>query len=131
VPAIWEDSAKQFMREAAIKVCNLILSYAFHYTRIIFCFWVEILPSSRKNVASSHCRSSLYLHNWLFVGWLMVFNATFNNISVTCISWRSVLLVEETKVPRENHRSVTNHWQVYRIILYQVHLATLVVSIVC
>jgi hypothetical protein len=31
----------------------------------------------------------------------MVFNATFDNISV--ISWRSVLLVEETGVPRENH----------------------------
>jgi hypothetical protein len=30
-----------------------------------------------------------------------VFNATFNNISV--ISWRSVLLVEETEVPGENH----------------------------
>jgi hypothetical protein len=32
----------------------------------------------------------------------MVFNATFNIISV--ISWRSVLLVEETGVPGENHR---------------------------
>ena len=32
----------------------------------------------------------------------MVFNTTFNNISV--ISWWSVLLVEETGVPRENHR---------------------------
>ena len=32
---------------------------------------------------------------------LMVFNATFNNISV--ISWRSVLLVEEPGGPRENH----------------------------
>ena len=30
----------------------------------------------------------------------MAFNATFNNISV--IEWRSVLLVEETGVPREN-----------------------------
>jgi len=39
----------------------------------------------------------------------MVFNATFNNISV--ISWRSVLLVEETGVPRENHRSAASHWQ--------------------
>jgi hypothetical protein len=29
----------------------------------------------------------------------MVFNATFNNLSV--ISWRSVLLVEETGVPRK------------------------------
>ena len=34
--------------------------------------------------------------------WFMVFNATFNNISV--ISWQSVLLVEETGVPRENLR---------------------------
>ena len=33
---------------------------------------------------------------------VMVFNATFNNISV--ISWRSVLLVEETRVPGENHQ---------------------------
>ena len=37
---------------------------------------------------------------WLV--WFMVFNATFNNISV--ISWWSVLLVEETVVPGENHR---------------------------
>jgi hypothetical protein len=32
----------------------------------------------------------------------MVLNATFNNISA--ISRRSVLLVEETRVPGENHR---------------------------
>jgi hypothetical protein len=31
----------------------------------------------------------------------MVFNTTFNNISV--ILWQSVLLVAETGVPRENH----------------------------
>jgi hypothetical protein len=34
----------------------------------------------------------------------MVFNATFNNTSV--IWWQSVLLVEETEVPEENHRPV-------------------------
>ena len=39
----------------------------------------------------------------------MVLNAIFNNISV--ISWRSVLLVEETDVPREDHRPVASHWQ--------------------
>ena len=33
--------------------------------------------------------------------WFMVFNATFNNISV--ILWQSVLLVEETRGPGENH----------------------------
>jgi hypothetical protein len=37
----------------------------------------------------------------------MMFYATFNNISV--ISWQSVLLVEETRVPREDHRPVANH----------------------
>ena len=38
---------------------------------------------------------------------VMVFNATFNNISV--ISSQSVLLVEETGVPGENHRPATSH----------------------
>jgi hypothetical protein len=37
----------------------------------------------------------------------MVFNVTFNNISV--ISWRSVLLVEETRVPGENYQPVESH----------------------
>ena len=37
----------------------------------------------------------------------MVFNATFNNISV--ISWRSALLLEETGVPVENHRLAVSH----------------------
>ena len=34
----------------------------------------------------------------------MVFTATFNNISV--ILWQSVLLVEQTRVPEENHQLV-------------------------
>ena len=42
-----------------------------------------------------------------FFACLMVFNATFNNISV--ISWRSVLLVEETGGPGENHRPIASH----------------------
>ena len=37
----------------------------------------------------------------------MVFNATFNNISL--ISRRSALLVEETGVPGEPHQAVTSH----------------------
>jgi len=42
---------------------------------------------------------------WL-VG-LIMFNATFNNISV--IMWQSVLLVEETGGPGENHQPAANH----------------------
>ena len=42
---------------------------------------------------------------------VMVFNATFNNISV--ISLWSVLLVEETS---ENHWPVSSHWQTLSLI---------------
>jgi hypothetical protein len=44
---------------------------------------------------------------------VMVFNATFNNISV--MSWWSVLLVEETGVSGENHQPVE---KLYHIMLY-------------
>jgi hypothetical protein len=40
---------------------------------------------------------------------VMMFNTTFNNISV--ISWWSVLLMEESRVPGENHQSVASHGQ--------------------
>ena len=58
----------------------------------------------------------------------MVFNATFNNISVK--SWWSVLLVEETRVPGDNHQPVTSQRQslshvnfkrnITKIILYAI-----------
>ena len=43
----------------------------------------------------------------------MVFNATLNNISV--ISWLSVLLVEKTGLPGENHRTSPSLWKTYLI----------------
>ena len=43
----------------------------------------------------------------MYVGWFMVLNATFNNISD--ILWRSFLLVAETGVPEENHRPAVSH----------------------
>ena len=50
---------------------------------------------------------------WLATGWwfspVTSFSSIFNNISV--ISWRSVLLVEETEVTGENHQPVASHWQ--------------------
>jgi hypothetical protein len=58
------------------------------------------LPTRPQTVANTHLIRQLRVR-------VMVFNATFNNISV--ISWRSVLLLEETGVPGENHRPVTSH----------------------
>jgi hypothetical protein len=46
----------------------------------------------------------------------MVFNATFDNIAA--ISWLSVLLVEQSGVPRENHRPVVS--QVFLLIMIYV-----------
>ena len=40
--------------------------------------------------------------------WFLVFNATFSSISA--ISWRPVLEVEEAVVPGENHRPWTSNW---------------------
>jgi hypothetical protein len=66
----------------------------------------------KKTYARNHrmhehrCQDSIYVNKRLVVRF-MVFMATFNNISV--ISWQSVLLVEETRVPRDNHRPVASH----------------------
>ena len=43
----------------------------------------------------------------LLSGRVMVFNATFNNISA--ISWRLVLLLEQTGLPGENKRTVASY----------------------
>jgi hypothetical protein len=47
-----------------------------------------------------------YIQSVLLMVWFgfMVFNNTFNNISV--------LLVEETRVPGNNHWPATSHWQI-------------------
>jgi hypothetical protein len=47
----------------------------------------------------------------------MVLNATYNNISD--ILWRSVLLVEEFGVQRENHQPASSHWQTLSHIINQ------------
>jgi hypothetical protein len=50
--------------------------------------------------------------------WLMVFNATFNNISV--IWWQSVLLMEETRVSGETTDLSQVPDKPFNIMLYQV-----------
>jgi hypothetical protein len=48
---------------------------------------------------NSQFKWKFLLSQYFLMVLFVVFNATFNNISV--ISWRSVLLVEETAIPRE------------------------------
>jgi hypothetical protein len=72
---------------------------------------IEYLASACKPTNETQAQVSMneqakLLIRHLFVC-LMVFNATFNNISA--ISWRSVLLVEETGGSGENHRPVASH----------------------
>ena len=55
----------------------------------------KIVEIGGKSIPITH----IYM-TWLGVR-IMIFNGTFNNISV--MSWRSVLMVEETRVPGENH----------------------------
>jgi hypothetical protein len=70
---------------------------------VYFGFWSTIWMDHQQNI---------YIWMCLGLGFL-VFNATFNNISV--ISWRSVLLMEETGVPRENHRPVASNIQLLHL----------------
>jgi hypothetical protein len=64
--------------------------------------------SNRKNIERGKIDTS----------YKQIHDCSLNNISV--ISWQSVLLVEETGVPRENHRPVAS--QIYHILLNRIHL---------
>ena len=71
-------------------------------------FHQSITKQIKKKKIDKQNRKNIKWRFGLGLGF-MVFNATFNNISV--ISWWSVLLAEETRIPGENHRPVESDWQ--------------------
>ena len=86
--------------------------------------WISGISHKNEVMISLHIEEvsldRLYIY---MVVRVMVFNATFNNISA--ISWRSVLLAEETRVPGENHRPVASHWQTlsHKVVVRTPHLS--------
>ena len=91
-------------------MCCFVLFFLF-LSLSSFCVLCPVLQCLWIVYSVLHHRISLTFISYLihFRVRVGVFNATFNNISV--ISWQSALLVEETRVLRENHRPATNHWQ--------------------
>ena len=90
--------------------CIVFLQYSVHIFYFVSSTGLAVVIGDpledRQNFHPSPCiHSSAALHRGLVR--FMVFNATFNNISA--ISWWSVLLVEKTRVPGENHHPVASH----------------------
>ena len=77
-----------------------VCAYMYVFTKLnVFVWLFEVfLENYPMNIPT------MYGSYWVKV---IVFNATFNNISV--ISWRSILLLQETGVPGENHRQTLSH----------------------
>ena len=68
--------------------------------------WIPVKDMSCRRSGAGRIISLLHIKLKFRVR-AMMFNATFNNIAV--ISWRAVLLVQETRVPGENHRQILLH----------------------
>ena len=94
------------------------VEFGYNLTRIIvkvdevFIFWLLSKSTIEKCL--------ILIPEGLDYDWIMMFNATFNNISV--ISWRSVLL-EETEYPDKTTDLPQVTDKLYHIMLYRTHLS--------
>ena len=108
---------------------SVLLVFLVLYDVVLFCFILCLVASVSGLSILQFSQTFIYLvcdiSEMLLLVWFrfMVFNTTFNNISV--ISWQSVLLVEETGVPVENHWPAASHWQTLlnNVILIYIHVS--------
>jgi hypothetical protein len=75
-------------------------------TEIIF---LCMLLERSNNLCRYHEMETQFIYYILYGGGVMMFNTTFNNISVNL--WWSVSLVEETRAPWDKQQPAVNHWQ--------------------
>ena len=106
-PFIYKTKIQIYMHKSILHLMLIILYYTHNYRKISFdskeAAWVCRNMSLWYFIAKNNSHSlilkwniydhSSVTHIYIYIGWFMVFNATFNNISV--ILWQSVLLVEE------------------------------------
>ena len=120
---VLESNTQTFSKEFCHRTKYFFNMLILHYYFVFFCRCRRVIVIlSRGFENSEYCDFALklaqslspgkllFIRRWYIITvWfkLMVFNAIFNNISV--ISWQSVLLVEETGVPGENHRQTASH----------------------
>ena len=100
---------EQFMKHSFLKqITKLFFMYRTHCL-----FWDISARFAKQDLFSrwnSFLSRNIFLERltiWL-IDWFFMFNATFSNISA--ISWRPVLVVEEARVPGENHRPWASNW---------------------
>ena len=83
---------------------QLMFSVIYNHYNNLLILWDCVNITKKIETLNSY---NILTRKSLTLGRVRVINATFINISV--ISWQSVLLVEETGVPGENHRPVASH----------------------
>ena len=121
--AFWNESSHQvsFIGQEMLALLEELISLPFSGEFVVvqafvlllclcfccFCIWIICLHKIPFVLEYSVCCLDI-LFLWLNIR-VMVFDTTFNNISVTL--WRSVLLVEEIGVPGENHWPTVSHWE--------------------